>query len=60
MNQTIQPLKQQFKINEDAGFVQDQILERVRSESNFDWSREFPLIKSENVKGRAGEPSKQE
>ena len=31
----IQPLKQQFKINEDEGWVPDQIRERVRSEDNF-------------------------
>ena len=46
----IQPLKQQFKIDEDKGFVPDQILERVRSEDNYTWSKGYPLIKKEDIK----------
>ena len=43
------PLEKSFKINEDAGFIQDQILQRVQSEENFVWALGFPLIKSEDI-----------
>jgi hypothetical protein len=35
----IQPLKSNWKINEDKGYVPDQIKERVNSESNYEWSK---------------------
>lgn len=54
MSQTIQPLKPNWKIDEDAGFVPDQIRERVRSEDNYTWGKGFPLIK--RVLGRLGKP----
>jgi hypothetical protein len=54
----IQSLKPQFKIDEDAGFVQDQIKERVRSEDNYTYCKGYPIIKSHEVTGRAGKPTK--
>lgn len=49
-----QPLKPQFKINEDEGFVQDQIKNRVNSEDNYTWCKNYPLIKSEDITGKLG------
>jgi len=46
----IQPLKQQFKIDEDKGFVKDQILERCRSEDNYTHCKGFPLTSYEDKK----------
>lgn len=39
MEHIIQPLRDNWKINEDAGFVPDQIKERVNSESNLEWAK---------------------
>lgn len=41
---TIQPLQQSFKINEDAGDVQQQIHDRVQSEDNYTWAKGYPLV----------------
>lgn len=41
------PLKDNWRIDEDKGFVEDQILERVQSESNYEWSRK-PLPAPKN------------
>lgn len=50
MNQTIQPLRQSFSINEDSAIsVQEQIRERVRSEDNYTHCKGYPLIKSEDI-----------
>lgn len=46
----IQPLKKKWKIDEDAGFVPDQIRERVRSEDNYTFAKNYPLIKLEDIK----------
>lgn len=54
MYMQIQPLRQQFKLDEDLGFIQDQIKERVQSEDNYTWAKGWPLIKK--VKGHAGKP----
>lgn len=51
----IQPLKTQFKIDEDKGYVPDQIQDRVNSESNYEWAKGFPIIRSEDIK-RGGAP----
>lgn len=50
MNRTIQPLKPHFSIDEDAGFVQDQIKDRVNSEDNLCWALGWPIIKTEDIK----------
>lgn len=52
----IEPLRKNWKINEDQGFVHDQIRERVRSEDNYTHCKGYPIIKNEEVKGRAGKP----
>lgn len=54
MKQIIQPLRNNWKIDEDKGFVIDQIKERVNSEDNYTWCKGYPLIKSEYIKGRLG------
>lgn len=41
----IQPLRNNWKIDEDKGFVPDQIKERCRSEDNYTWAKGYPLIK---------------
>ncbi len=43
----IKPLKTTWKIDEDAGFVRDQIKDRVNSESNYMWARKNELSKEE-------------
>lgn len=39
-----------FKINEDAGFVADQILEQVNREANIEWGRSNYLTPEERMK----------
>ena len=46
----IQPLKNNWKISEDAGWIPDQIKDRVNSEDNYSWSKGYPLIKEEDIK----------
>lgn len=46
---TIQPLENGWKIDEDKGFVQEQIQERANTESNYMWAKGFPIIKSEDI-----------
>lgn len=53
---TIQPLRNKFVLDEDRGFVRDQIQQRVNSEDNFTWCKNFPLIKQDDIKGKLGEP----
>lgn len=53
---TIQPLKPQFKIDEESGYIPDQIRERVRSEDIYTWAKGYPLIRNEDIKGRLGKP----
>ena len=49
--QTIQPLKPNWKIDEDSGVaVVDQILERVRSEDNYTNCKRYPLVLFEDKK----------
>ena len=45
----IQPLRNSFKINEDKGYVPDQIKDRVNSESNYEWAKGFPIIRSKDI-----------
>jgi len=52
----IKPLKQNWKINEDLGFVPDQIRDRVNSESNYVWAKGYPNIKQEDISGKLGRP----
>ena len=56
MKQIIQPLSNGWKLNEDLGFIQAQIHERVNSEDNFTHCRGYPLIKSNEVEGKLGKP----
>lgn len=49
MQRIIQPLKPQFKIDEDKGFIADQIKERVNSEDNYTNCKGYPLIKEEDI-----------
>lgn len=52
MGQITQPLKDNWKVNEDAGFVPDQIKERVNSESNLEWAKsinDLPLTARERA-----------
>ncbi len=39
----IPPLKTHWKIDEDKGFVRDQIQERVNSEDNYTWAKGYQL-----------------
>lgn len=50
MSQLIQPLTNDWSISEDKGFVPDQIKERVNSEDNYTWAKNYPLIKSKDIK----------
>lgn len=52
----IQPLKTTFKIDEDVGDVPEQIKNRVESEDNYTWCKNYPLIKSEDITGKLGQP----
>ena len=47
---TYQPLKNNWKIDEDKGFVSDQIKERVDSESWYTYCKGYPNIREEDVK----------
>lgn len=47
-NQTIQPLRSNWKLDEDAGFIPDQIRERVRSEDNYTNCKGYPLTEFED------------
>ena len=60
MKQITQPLKNNWKIDEDAGLVPDQIQERCDSESWYTYCKGFPNIKQEDIKGRLGNPIKEE
>ena len=55
---TIYPLKTNFCLDEDKGFIQDQIQERCQSEDFYTYAKGYDLIKE--VKGRAGVPKPQE
>jgi hypothetical protein len=48
-----QSLKNNWKINEDIGFVPDQIKNRVDSEDNYTYCKGFPLIKCEDIKNNS-------
>lgn len=48
--QIIQPLKTPWKIDEDKGFVADQIKDRVNSEDNYTWCKGYPIIKTDDIK----------
>lgn len=50
------PLEPSWKINEDQGFVPDQIKSRVDTEDLYTWAKGYPLIKNEDIKGRLGKP----
>jgi hypothetical protein len=60
LNTIIQPLRQNWKIDEDSGeSVADQVLERVRSE---DWNHHckgFLIIQEKDITGRLGKPCEQ-
>lgn len=51
---TIQPLKQNWKIDVQQGNVREQVGDRVDSEENLTWALGYPLIKSEDITGRLG------
>lgn len=57
MNQTIQPLKDHWKIDEEKGYVPDQIQERVDSEDWYTYCKGYPLT-SVADKGRTFMKSK--
>lgn len=42
---TIQPLKNGWRVDENKGFVADQIKDRVNSEDLYTWAKGYPLIK---------------
>ena len=44
-----QPLKDHWKLDEDAGCIDVQISNRVNSEDNYTWAKGYPLIKSEDI-----------
>lgn len=50
------PLQNNWSINEDYGFVPDQIKDRVNSEDNYTWAKGYPIIKQEDIKGKLGNP----
>lgn len=45
---TIQPLKTEFKIDEEKGFVPDQIKSRVNSEDWYTNCKRYPLTETED------------
>lgn len=49
LKQIIQPLRENFSIDEDKGYVSDQIKERVQSEDLYTWAKGYPLIKEVKV-----------
>lgn len=48
--QLIKPLKPEFKIDEDKGFVQEQIKDRVNSESWYTSCKGYPNVRDEDIK----------
>ncbi len=52
----IQSLKTEFRINEDLGYVPDQIKDRVNAESWYTSCKGYENIKAEDIKGKAGKP----
>lgn len=46
----IQPLKDNWRVDEDAGFIQDQIKERVRSEDWYTQCKGYPIIRTKDIK----------
>ncbi len=50
MKQIIYPLKDNWKVKEDEGFVHDQREKRVQSEDWFTQCRGYPIIKNGDVK----------
>jgi hypothetical protein len=47
---TIYPLKDNWRIDEDKGFVADQIKQRVDSEDWYTHCKGYPIIKVEDIK----------
>ena len=48
--QLIQPLKNNWKIEEDLGIsIEQQVLNRVNSEDNYTNAKGYPLIKEEDI-----------
>ncbi len=47
---TTQPLKDHWKIDEDKGFVADQIKARVDSEDWYTHCKGYPIIKDTDIK----------
>lgn len=45
---TIYPLKPNWKINEDEGFVADQIKNRCDAEDNYTWGKNYQLTSYED------------
>ena len=45
----IPPLRDNWSIKEDEGWVPDQILARVNSEDNYTNAKGFPLIKCKDI-----------
>lgn len=45
----IQPLKLNWRIVEDKGWVMEQIKARVNSEDNYTFCKGYPLIRSEDI-----------
>jgi len=41
----IEPLRKNWRVEEDRGFVADQIKARVNAEDNYTWAKGYPLIK---------------
>lgn len=57
--QTIQPLRNNWKIDEQSGVhPSEQIKQRVDTESWYTQCKGYPIIKSEEIKGRAGNPAR--
>ena len=49
MKSTYEPLRQNWKVDEDRGFVQEQIQQRVDTESWYTHCKGYPNIKSEDI-----------
>lgn len=57
--ETVYPLKNGFKVDEDSGISpHDQIKRRVNAEDWYTHCKGYPLIKSENITGHLGQPKK--
>ena len=52
----IQPLKTPWRIDEQQGNVKEQIRDRVNSEDNLCWALGWPIIKSDKIEGKIGNP----